>query len=117
MDDERVPPASAPTTPTGPATPEGGPGLAGSGWDPAALIGAGLAALGLIPIEWFDASLGVHAFGPLQFPAILAITAVLSGFLAVLRWPERGHRPSRDLGILAVAVALARVLLYPLVGW
>lgn len=94
-----------------------GPGLHGSGWDPAASFAIGFAVAGLTPTQWFLVSLGEDAFGPIPFPVILAIVGVFAALVTLLRFTERAHTPSRNTAVAALALGLVRILVFPMLGW
>lgn len=73
--------------------------------------------LGLIPSAAFLVTFGAEAFGPIEFPAILAIVGVLFGFLAVFRHGELQDVMALRVGIAGAALGLVRLFLYPLFGW
>ncbi len=97
--------------------PEGGPGLHATGKpDPTGVVAIVAAVLSLVPTAWVRSAFQAHAFGPIEFAVILAIVAVLFGFVAIMRSGETKDRTAKLLGIAAVAIGLVRILLYPILG-
>lgn len=97
--------------------PEGGPGLqASAGLDRTAITASAFALLCLTPTDWVRSTFQAHAFGPIQFTVILAIVAVIFGFVAILRSTETHDMLARRLGAAAVAIGLVRILIFPMLG-
>lgn len=110
MDAERPRPVIEPAS--------GGPGLQKTGKaDPTLVVSLLFAVLSLAPTSWYGAAVGAEAFGPIVFPAILAIVAVMFGFIAFFRGLELADRVRKGLGLAAAFVGLFRLLVYPMLGW
>lgn len=96
-----------------------GPGLQEQteGKDGVSITAIVFAVLGLTPRAVFGSTLGVEAFGPVAFPVIFAIVGIMFGLLTIIRHGELQNPLALKLGVVALAIGLTRVFLYPLFGW
>lgn len=91
-----------------------GPGLRRTGrTDPTLVTAWVFAVLGYTPISWVERAFGIAYFGPLAWPAIVAMVGVLFGVIALLRSLDLDDRRLRAWAAGALALGLVRVLLFP----
>ncbi len=70
--------------------------------------------LGFTPVAWAARVMGYGYFGPIAWPAILAMVGVLFAVIAFLRAVDTGIKPARNQAVAVAAVGLVRLFVLPL---
>lgn len=87
---------------------------ASKGVDPTVVTAWVFALLGYTPIVWYERLIGYGHFGPLAWPAILAMVGVLFAVIAILRSIDLKDATLRNWAIGAFAVAMLRLFVGPM---
>lgn len=98
-------------------TPGTGPGLeAEPGWDKPLLAGVFFVLLGYSPVAFWARIMGYGYFGPLAWPAILAMVGVLFGVIALLRSLDLEDQKLRNAAIVVLLLGLVRLFIAPMLS-
>lgn len=98
-------------------TPGTGPGLeAEPGWDKPLLAGVVFVLLGYSPISFWARIMGYGYFGPLAWPAILAMIGVLFGVIALLRSLDLEDKKLRNAALVVLVLGLGRLFIAPMLA-
>lgn len=94
--------------------PGGGPGLEKQpGLDRSLVAAYVFVAIGFTPVSWYTRLLGYGYFGPIAWPAILAMVGVLFGVIALLRSLDLEDATLRNAAIVALILGLLRLFIFP----
>lgn len=90
--------------------------LQASRWDPTLLTSAAFILLGFTPVSWWAALVGYGYFGPIAWPAILAMVGVLFAVIALLRSVDLHDQRLRTMALVLLGLGLVRLFLAPLLA-
>lgn len=93
-----------------------GHGLESRRWDPTVVTAWAFTLLGFIPTGTWAGAFGYGYFGPIAWPAILAMVGVLFAVIALLRSIDLEDLRLRKLALAALVIGMLRLFLAPLLA-